>query len=41
MAENTRMKDLQTEVKHHAEDLRRLSLTVEKLEVALAVQSKS
>jgi len=41
MAENTRTKDLQTEVKHHAEDLRHLSLTVEKLKAALAVQSKS
>ncbi|KAJ1415171.1 hypothetical protein SESBI_18362, partial [Sesbania bispinosa] len=41
MAENTRMKELQNEVKHNAEDLRRLSITVEKLEAALAAQSKS
>jgi len=37
MAENTRMKELQTEVKHNAEDLRHLSITVEKLEAALAI----
>jgi len=36
MAENTRMKELQTKVKHNVEDLHRLSLTVEKLEAALA-----
>ena len=41
MAKNTRMKELQTEVKHNAEDLRRLSITVEKLEATLAAQSKS
>ncbi|KAJ1376507.1 Retrotransposon gag domain [Sesbania bispinosa] len=41
MAENTRMKELQNEVKHNVEDLRRLSITVEKLEAALAAQSKS
>ncbi|KAJ1443189.1 Chromo-like domain superfamily [Sesbania bispinosa] len=41
MAENTHMKELQNEVKHNAEDLRRLSIIVEKLEAALAAQSKS
>ncbi|WVZ05912.1 hypothetical protein V8G54_019258 [Vigna mungo] len=40
MAENTRLKDLQNEVKNNVEDLRRLSQTVEKLEAALAIQSK-
>ncbi|KAJ1377098.1 Retrotransposon gag domain [Sesbania bispinosa] len=41
MAENTRMKELQNEVKNNVEDLLRLSTTVEKLEAALAAQSKS